>query len=106
VKTPANKRAGLGPHPTLRNHWEFLPPSAAEQTNQLNLAGKRLREVFQECLACANYPHALASVISILHLYGEYPERAEPKGWAEEGEKTLNRREMPAKSENRQTTGV
>jgi hypothetical protein len=72
---------------------ELLPPNSVEKTNQLNLAGKLLREAFRECLACANYPHALASVLNILRLYDEYPERAEPKGWAEE--LTNPARQMP-----------
>jgi len=45
---------------------EILPSNSVEQTNQLNLAGKRLREAFRECLACANYPHALASELKKL----------------------------------------
>ena len=54
--------------------WKLLPPNSVEQTNRLKLAGKLLREAFRECLARANQPHALASVINILRLYDEYPE--------------------------------
>jgi integrase len=56
-----------------------LPSASIEKTDRLNLAAKLLREAFRECLACANSPHALASVISILRCYGEHPEPAEVK---------------------------
>jgi integrase len=56
-----------------------LPSASVEKTDRLNRAAKLLREAFSECLACANSPHALASVISILRLYDEDPEQAQPK---------------------------
>ena len=56
-----------------------LPTASVEKTDRLNRAAKLLREAFSECLACANSPHALASVISILRLYDEGPEQAQPK---------------------------
>lgn len=61
----------------VRQIRELLPPNSVEQTNRLKLTGKLLREAFRECLARANQPYALASVINILRLYDEYPEPAQ-----------------------------
>jgi len=58
----------------VRQIQGLLPVNSVEQTNRLKLAAKLLRESFRECLARANQPHALASVINILRLYDDDPE--------------------------------